>query len=298
MVAEDPSFGSVPIDDSDDSHDLRVAHAQRIISDALCEYVWKPLRSEFTLLHPDFNSLLVKLSDELLKYNPDGRVAKVWTALTMRALETLPVNPMSPHAPDYPHITQSVRADHVISRVFSVLSPLVSPSQNESLRKDLRTLANSAIDVWNNTQSGELKITVTPLLEPEHREEWRSQIFDPLDHNEKNLDVISRTHPRIITLFPRVIAWETTRPIKYDNAVPGSFPPESDHELRTKEMCIHHGTGLPEFSPLIVRGKEAQEEKSDYFKEVMENAKKEVHTRRGGHSRRNSTEVRTSVGNE
>ncbi|ELR08575.1 hypothetical protein GMDG_03270 [Pseudogymnoascus destructans 20631-21] len=85
LVAQDPSFGSIPIDETDNSHDLRTAHAQRIISNAICEYVWKPLRSEFTLLHPDFNSLLVKLSDELLKYNPDGRVAKVWTALTMRA---------------------------------------------------------------------------------------------------------------------------------------------------------------------------------------------------------------------
>ncbi|ELR08576.1 hypothetical protein VC83_04071 [Pseudogymnoascus destructans] len=100
-------------------------------------------------------------------------------------------------------VAQSVRADHVISRVLSVLSPLVSPSQNESLRKDLLTLANSAIDVWNNTQSGELKITVTPLLEREHRKEWRSQLFDPLDHDEKNLDVISKTHPRIVTLFPQ-----------------------------------------------------------------------------------------------
>ncbi|KFZ00007.1 hypothetical protein V500_01211 [Pseudogymnoascus sp. VKM F-4518 (FW-2643)] len=200
---------------------------------------------------------------------------------------------MPPQASD---VAQSVRADHVISRVLSVLSPLVSPSQNESLRKDLLTLANSAIDVWNNTQSGELKITVTPLLEREHREEWRSQLFDPLDHDEKNLDIISKTHPRIVTLFPRVIAWETARPVKSDNAVPGSFPPESDQELRTKEMCIHHGTGLLELSPLIVRGKEAQEERNDYFNEVMENAKKELHnTRRGGHSRRGSMEVRITA---
>ncbi|KFY94124.1 hypothetical protein V498_04039 [Pseudogymnoascus sp. VKM F-4517 (FW-2822)] len=296
LVANDPSFGSVPIDDTDDSHELRAAHAQRIISDAMCEFVWKPLRSEYTLLHPDFNSLLVKLSDELFKYNPDGRVAKVWTALTMRALETLPVNPMPPQACP---VTQSVRADHVISKVLSVLSPLVSSSQDESLRKDLLTLTKSAIDVWNNAQSGGLKITVTPLLEPERREEWRSHIFDPLDHDEKNLDVISRTHPRILTLFPRVIAWETARPVKDDNAVPGSFPLESDHELRTKEMCIHRGTGLPELSPLIVRGKQAQEERNDYFSKVIENAKKNLHNnRRGSHSRRSSMEVRTLVGNE
>lgn len=141
----------------------------------------------------------------------------------MRALETLPANPMPPQASEYPQVTRSVRADHVVSRVLSVLYPLVSPSQNENLRADLLTLANSAIDVWNNAQSGELKIIVTPSLERAHREEWRSQLFDPLDHDEKNHVVISTTHPRIITLFPRVIAWETARPVKHDNTVPGSF---------------------------------------------------------------------------
>lgn len=296
LVAEDPSFSSVPIDDTDDSHELYAAHAQRIISDAICKFVQKPLRLEFTLLHLDFNSLLVKLSDELFKYNPNGRVAKVQTALTMRALKTLPVNLILPQAC---YVTQSVRANHVISRVLSVLSPLVSPSQDESLRKDLLTLANSAIDVWNNAQSGGLKITVTPLLEPEHQEEWRSHIFDPLDYDVKNLNVISRTHPRILTLFLRVIAQETARPVKYDNAVPRSFPLESNHELHIKEMCIHYGTRLPELSPLIVRGKQAQEERNDYFNEVMENAKKDLHNnRQGGHSRRGSMEVRTLVGNE
>ncbi|KAH6668368.1 hypothetical protein B0J14DRAFT_658287 [Halenospora varia] len=297
LAAADPCFRSVPIDDSDDSHDLRTAHAQRIISNAICEDIWKPLRSELTIQHPEFSSFLSKISNELDKFSHGGRTASVWTALTMQALQSLEANLVTsqvPESKECPHPSGSARADSVISKVFSVLSPLVSSSQTELLRMDLLTLVNSAVDVWDNAQAGGLKITVSPLLDRARREEWRSQQFDPQSpssgSDEADLELVSRTHPRVFTLFPRVVARGVADPGNHDRGLPGSWPPESDL------TCIHPGVGLPEWSSLVVRGKDEQEEKKEYLIKALENAKKELHsTRRAlGHGRRESRGSSTS----
>jgi hypothetical protein len=54
-------------------------------------------------------------------------------------------------------------------------------------------------------------------------------------------------------------------------------------------MLVDSGIGLPEWSPLVVRGKEDQEERKDYLMKIIENAK-EMHTTRHilEHSRRES----------
>jgi hypothetical protein len=299
LIAADSCFASIPFDDSDDSHNLRIAHAQRIISDVICECIWKPFRSEFTLSYPDFNDLLVKISDELEKSSQGGRAANVWTALTMRALQSLPADSILSQASESKgkeplRQTSSGRAEEVVSKVFSVLAPLVSSIQHENLRSDLLNLAKPAIDIWNDAQTGELKIIVNPLLELAYREEWRSQMFDPAspsrDYDESKSDIMSKTHPRTFTLFPRITAQEVAGPIKSDTGPPGSWPPESDQGPRTIETCIHPGIGLPEWSPLVVRGKEEQEGKDEYISKALENAKKELKSNRRftGHGRRES----------
>jgi hypothetical protein len=210
----------------------------------------------------------------------------------MRALQSLQAESL-PRTSEFKESlspTRSGRADSVVSKVFSVLSPLVSSSQNKDFQMDLYELANSAIDVWKDAQTGELKIIISPLLENAHRKEWRSQKFDPSspsgDYDETNLDMTSRTHPRIFTLFPQVVARE----------VAGNWSRESDQAPRTTETCIHPGRGLPECSSLVVRGKEEQKERKDYLLKALENAKKELHSTRriSGNGRRESMESSTS----
>lgn len=288
LVGADPCFGSVPIDDSDDSRNLRTAHTQRIISDALCQYIWKPLSSEFTLSHPGLNDLLSKIADGLDRSSHSGRAVNVWTALTMRALQSLPAEASGPKESPHPALS---RAESVISKVMSVLSPLVSSSQDQELRTKLLELANSAIDIWNEAQTGELKIIVSPFLERARREEWRSERFDPASppggYDEIQLDMMSRTHPRIFTLFPRVVAREVAGLANHHTDPPGSWSQKSDQGPRTIETNIHPGRGLPECSPLVVRGKEEQEERNDYLLKALEDAKKKLHSNRGiaGHRR-------------
>lgn len=264
----------------------------------ICEYIWKPFRSEFTLSHPDLSELLAKISDELEKISPDSRAANVWTALTMRGLQSIPTDSTPSRASESKEalLSGSSKAEGVVSKVLSVLSPLVSSSQYEHLRVDLLKLAQPAIDVWNHAQSGELKIIVSPLLEPARREEWRSQKFDPAPPSAE-YDEMSKTHPRIFTLFPRVVARGVAEPIKQDARPPGSWAPEFDQPSRTVETCIHHGLGLPEWSSLVVRGKQEQEGRDEYISQVLENAKGELRGggRLTGHGRKASTGSSTSV---
>ena len=44
-------------DDSEESSDLRAAHSQRVISVAVYDDVWKPLRSELTFQKPRFSQV-------------------------------------------------------------------------------------------------------------------------------------------------------------------------------------------------------------------------------------------------
>jgi hypothetical protein len=217
----------------------------------------------------------------------------------MRALQSLPADAILPRTSKSKEkeplrLTSSGRAEEVASKVVSVLTPLVSSPQYEDLRVDLLNLAKLATDIWNDAQTGESKIIVYPKLELAYREEWRSRKFDPAslsrDYDESKPDITSKTHPRIFTLFPRIIAQEVAGPIKHDAGPPGSWPPESDQGPRTIETCIHPGIGLPEWSPLVVRGKEEIENTDEYLSKALENAKKELKSNRRltGHGRRES----------
>ena len=165
-----------------------------------------------------------------------------------------------------PPSTGSTIADSIISKVFLSLSPLISLSQAETLRTDLHAVVNSSADVWNYAQASGLKITIDPQLDRVYREEWRSQQFDPAlpsDGNGTNPDLVSNTHPRVFTLFPRVSARIQ------ENLPPGSFP-------NFEPTVIRPGAGLPEWSSLVVRGKAYQQEREDRFNELVANAKKEA----------------------
>ncbi|KAH6725016.1 hypothetical protein BKA61DRAFT_567549 [Leptodontidium sp. MPI-SDFR-AT-0119] len=271
LATVDPYSRPVSIDDSNNSRDLRAAHAQRIISNAICEDIWKPFSSELTLLQSGSSSCLSMTSDSLDKSSQDGNIANVWIALTMRALQSLQVDTVASPVLESKKLpsTGSIGADSVISKGFLSLSPLVSSSH---------AVANSSADVWNNAQAGGLEITINPLLDRAHREEWRSRQFDqalPFNGDGPDPDLVSNTYPRVFTLFPRVSVRIQ------DRLPPGSWP-------NSEPTVIHPGVGLPEWSPLVVRGKVGQEEKEDYINKAMVNARKEASRRVLGHGRRAS----------
>jgi len=243
------------------------------------------------------NDSLDKIAGEVGKLSQSGFAANAWMALTMKALQSLQTGPIKSQAAgsrEPIHPTGSSRAERVVSKVFSLLTPLVSTSQYEELKNKLLNLANQAIEIWNDAHTGGLKVIVSTLLEPARREEWRSQEFDPElpsgDYDEARSDTTYKTHPRTFTLFPRVVAREAASVTTHDSSLPGSWPQDSDQGPRTIETCIHPGIGLPESSPLVVRGKTLQEEHDDFLSKAHEKALKEFQSTRRltGQGRRDS----------
>ena len=95
---------------------------------------------------------------------------------------------------------------------------------------------------------------------------------------------------RILSLFPRIVAWRGADLVNDGTSTPGSFPLESDEVSRPLETCIHPGRGLPEWSPLVVRGEEARMELDNAVKKAIDDAKKRAYNARRTleHSRRES----------
>lgn len=280
----DPLFGYVPIEDSDISRDLCTAHAQRIISQAICEVILTDFSSEFTASQSDSSSILSKISHEIEKYDHGGRTTRFWNARTGRALLTLPAVSDSSQPSEATGGSYPLRTSKVISKVF-VLYPLVSPTQEKSLRKDLVDLVDLAVDVWSKGQVGGSKLTVSLLLDYANHEEWRSEEFDPVREADKmTADPTSR---KIFALFPRVLVAEQAMAVNSGSRVPGGFPEDSN---RTTELTvIHTGKGLPESSSLVETGKQDQKEKEDSFNKQLEELKKQYNTpRASGSNRRNS----------
>ena len=90
------------------------------------------------------------------KVETGGCAANVWTALTSQALDGLSVYLILESKGPSP-VPPSTRAGKAVSKVISILSPLVGPSRVEDFKRDLGMLVNSAMDVSKNAQAGELK---------------------------------------------------------------------------------------------------------------------------------------------
>jgi hypothetical protein len=273
LKSSDTCFASVPISDSEDSKKLRSAHAQRVISSYLQRIIWQPFSSEKLLQQGNIIPLLKDIEKELVNSSHPGsgiRAARVWSALTMRALQSLSST------------SQGVplgRAQKFIEDTTKVLSPLIKPSQKVAFEKDLDALVGSAVSVWNSAQTGELEIEIASDLERGARKDWRSPIFDPPEENTTGMEIAPSTRPRIFVLFPRVIARRSCS-VTEIASLPGSWP-KSEGESRTVETCIHSGIGVAEWSALVVRGKEEVEvwerdikEEQIIMQQSLENAKK------------------------
>ena len=236
----DKGFTFVPISSSKASAELRVAHAQRVISDQLRNIIWQPFSAEMTLQTPEQVSLLSEISHGLVKYYGETaglRAARMCAALTMRGLQSQAPAP-SPG-----------RAQVFTDKVMAVLSLLVEPSKHPDLRNNLLDLAISAISVWDLAQTDERQIVVDFNLDPASLEGWREDI--------------PPSHKGVIVLFPCVTARGCpqlfpSRPV----GPPGSVV-EVEPELPVEKICIHAGAGLGKWTEVVMDGEEEEEERKD-----------------------------------
>jgi hypothetical protein len=278
LIAVDQWFNSIPISESETSQDLRIAYAQRIISSALCTNIWQPFFSEKALSDPNSASLLDNIYKDLADSDHignNGRAANVWKVLTMRSLQSsgpeLPLSPTSRSQGSGSHFPQ--RARLAVSEMVKKLLPLIGPNKVQ-LEESLRNIAKSAVEVWDLAQTDTLMLTTCVDLNHSERNSWRSVRFDPVPDDEAGeMDIKSSTHPRIFTLFPRIVAQEWPLTTEPSLQMPGTFS-MPQQKLVPSEISIHQGSGLAECSALVVRGKDEEEERKELLQKAMRDARK------------------------
>jgi hypothetical protein len=273
----DEGFASIPISSSPVSENLRVAHAQRVISSCLFEIIWKPFSSEITAQDSNYVFLLNQISEGLEKSAQGSsggrRAARVCNALAMRGLQSqLPIDQSSSTSGSSSPPVLS-RADKFTHEVMAVLSLVVKTSLHPNLRNNLLDLANSAISVWYAAQTDERKIVVHPTLDPAKVDEWRAPMFHKITTDED----MSPPNDGVITLFPRITAqncsWIADSQPK---GLPGLWI-ESEPQSQVTETCIYSGAGVGKWSELVREGEEEEEDRKDKEARKMVEEKKKMH---------------------
>jgi len=238
-----------------------MAHTRRIISYHLSTLVLKPFSSDTTFQYERRHAvnLLDQATRGLERSSSDRRAAVIFKSLAIRGLRTSSqLQTASPPT--------STRANAFIQAVKPILFLLAPQAQYGSLEDDLRTLAESAILLWDAAQNDEfLEISASLDLDPALREKWRSPLFDA-DSNSADRIVTSSTRPRVYTLFPSISTKVFAAGPELSVKIPGSFE-NSKADPQIQELIIHHGIGMCESSTLVVRGKEEQQDIEEELKE-------------------------------
>lgn len=242
-------FNSIPISETQESADLRIAHARRVISATIIRIVWQPFSSERTSENDGIAVILEEISKTLAIEG--GRSESAWRALTFRGLHGLSSN-------------SSEWAGSVTKEIVKVLMPLLTDSAVEAFQKDLARIVQFSIELWHEVQRDAATMTVMSDLDPGDKTAWRpSDLEEDWPHPE---DKPIHSDRSILCLFPRIL-----RPVPNE---------ESTAVLE----IVHPGSGLSQDSPLAHKGRLDQEELEKY----MQAMRADYMNRKQSHSRRSS----------
>lgn len=244
-------FTSIPISESSESTDLRLAHARRVISASIIDDVWQPFSSERTSQSAETALILEELSRALAKEG--GRTQSIWRTLTFRGLHALlPTN--------------SKWSGSVTKKIVNRLRPLLEDSVVQAFEKDLAKMVQFSIDLWHEVQRDASTTIVKRDLDPADRAEWRpSDLEEDWPHPE---DKPIHADKSILCLFPRIV-----RELSPKEGLPAVIE------------VVHPGSGVSQDSPLAHKGRLEREELEKFVQEM----KADFITRRQTHSRKNSS---------
>ncbi|KFY46228.1 hypothetical protein V494_00550 [Pseudogymnoascus sp. VKM F-4513 (FW-928)] len=259
ISAADSMFSDVPFSSSETSKQLRVAHAQRVIADALSSIVWQPFSSDITTADSKLPEILRCIGAAV----NSGRSADVWRVTTMRALESMSAaNTRAQHSSPT-ELTASYaiksRKDKLVELVLSVLDPLLDRSELVQFKTDLSQIAEQAISVWTIAQADERTFTVNPTLNQDNKRDWKIVDLDNVSLSvNSGGDVVGsgrRDMKGIFTLFPIITTTKQVQVQKLGNAPPGSWPNQDHQPLSDAEVTlVHEGLGLPQESDIVQEG--------------------------------------------
>jgi hypothetical protein len=274
LLKSKSSFKAMPLSDSQESKKLRTAYAQQIISSAVYDYVLQPFSIEGAPLSPNVLQCLSDISSELARTDHGRRsfrVSRMWTAITIRGLNSLA---RSKYSDSTPNLYNNWIAN-VTEEVVAKLLPPADPAQEINMKADVAQIIKDAMTLWKKGQVDELQLTASLNLDIKQRDIWRSQSLD--SDTEAQPDIESSTPPRVFTLFPCITA----------------VPCIAESTVTTKQaVVIHHGSGVPEYSSWVIGGMEEEMSRLEYIDMATKQAKRESYQKSKGwfnHSRRGST---------
>ncbi|ELR04731.1 hypothetical protein VC83_00692 [Pseudogymnoascus destructans] len=261
----DSTFSDVPFSNTDTSKQLRIAHGQRVVADAICNIVWQPFSSDIT----SEDSKLSKLLQDIGGAVGTGRSADVWRAVTMRALKSTSIAHTQPqHSPSQtlsavPAIKS--REDKLMELVLSVLGPLLDPSDLLQFKANLLQITKQAISVWTTAQADERTFTVNPKLNQGNKRDWKIAALNYAalysDGGSQVVGPRRRNATSVFTLFPIISATKRVQAQKAGHGPPGSWPDQDQQQVLNPEVTlIHDGLGLPQESDIVREGISEREE--------------------------------------
>lgn len=184
------------------------------------------------------------------------------------------------------------RAEKVVNDVVLVLAPLLDQSKLPQFKIELFKVAEDAISVWASAEADERNFIVTSTLDHTNRNEWQPTTFGPPSPSSDGNALLVAHMPsipqQIFTLFPSITARKHS---EASGALPGSWPDQEQQQHIKETSCVHAGIGLPEWSELVLRGREEQEDIQESWNRVQEQWRKKIHEnaeRSGQHIRSGS----------
>lgn len=303
IPATDSTFSNVPFSNSETSKQLRIAHAQRVISGAIYNTVWQPYSSDVTAADLRLSEFLQEIGAAVAisrhESNGSGRSADVWRSVTIHALKSMSAtNTQLQHnllqKADSPFTIYS-REDKLVEVVLSVLGPLLKTSDLPQFKVDLLQIAKQAISVWTSAQVDERTFIINPTLNQVNKCDWKVAALDYVSlYGDGSSQGVAGSRTRnptsIFTLFPIITATKQVQMQKEDHRPPGGWPDQDKQQASNTEVTIiHDGLGLSEDSEMVQRGMEEKEELKKMRLEHDELWAKKLVERHRGHSRNNST---------
>lgn len=303
IPATDSTFSGVPFSNSETSKQLRIAHAQRVISSAIYNTIWQPYSSDVTAADSRLSDFLRELGASVAisrhESNGNSRSADVWRSVTIRALQSMSASDtelqQSPLEGQDTAFTINIREYKLVKVVLSVLSPLLETSDLPQFKADLQQIAKQAISVWICAQVDERTFIINPTLSQDNKHDWKDAALDYVSlyadgGNSPGASQSRRNSTKIFTLFPIITATKRVQIDKVGLGPPGSWPDQVKLQASNVEgTIIHNGLGLSEDSKMVQRGVEEMEELKRMRLDHDELWAIKLVERHKGHSRNNST---------
>lgn len=164
-----PTFGKVPIANSECSRVLRLANAQHIIFSSLIGSVWQPFFSRSLWKPKTKKSPLYEMYSHLATYGEDFQ--HNWKVSTLKALDRLDDK-----------VDVATLVDELIEQqVTALLQPLLDDNDLDTFRDDLKVVYNDAIELGRTADRDQSPVCIDKSPVVNDRAGWKEYSSEEYD---------------------------------------------------------------------------------------------------------------------